>query len=247
MQVRPRHSQECRSLSERDGKLTPRGKGQPGALGPSSQNVLPGGEGMGSRLWKGLDWGSGFREGSPGEGAAWEKALEGRSWSGSVWPELKSWGGAGKLAIFQASQKPRPPVRVILFRDVKRFDHLQLHLGAQVSYLFSQAPCRGWKRPCGHQQVSALHSWGQMMGRVLPCCPLLRGEASLQAERAQGTRTISGKSLVSSRTLHPLPRLKHGPLSHGEAPFLPPAPSTHRGSHPPCQQMDYTLRAWALS
>ena len=108
---------------------------------------------MGSRLWKGLDWGSGFREGSPGEGAAWEKALEGRSWSGSVWPELKSWGGAGKLAIFQASQKPRPPVRVILFRDVKRFDHLQLHLGAQVSYLFSQAPCRGWKRPCGHQQV----------------------------------------------------------------------------------------------
>ena len=43
---------------------------------------------------------------------------------------------------------------------------------------------------------------------------------------------------------HPLPRLKHGLPSHGEAPFLPPAPSTHRGSHPPCQQMDYALRAW---
>lgn len=132
--------------------------------------------------------------------------MEGKSWSGSVWPELKSWGGAGKPAIFQASQKPTPsPFRVILFRDVKRSDHLQLRLDAQVPYLFSQVPCRGWERPCGHPQVSVLHSWGQMMGRVLPCSPLLRGEASLQAERAQGTRTVSGKSLVSSRTLHSLP------------------------------------------
>ena len=106
------------------------------------------GEGIGSRPWKGLDWGSGFREGSPGEGAAWEKALEERSWTGSVWSELKSWGGAGKLAIFQASQKdpPHPAFCVILFRHVKRFDHLQLHLGAQVPYLFSQVPCRGWKK-----------------------------------------------------------------------------------------------------
>lgn len=166
------------------------------------------GEGIGSRPWKGLDWGSGFREGSPGEGAAWEKALEERSWTGSVWSELKSWGGAGKLAIFQASQKdpPHPAFCVILFRHVKRFDHLQLHLGAQVPYLFSQVPCRGWKRPCGHQEMSVLHSWGQMMGRVLPCSPWLIGKASFQAERAQGTRTVSAKSLVSSRTLRPLRR-----------------------------------------
>ena len=82
---------------------------------------------MGSRLWKGLDWGSGFREGSPGEGAAWEKVLEGRSWSGSVWPELKSWGGAGKLAIFQASQTPctpPPPPHPIPCYSLQRYEEV---------------------------------------------------------------------------------------------------------------------------
>lgn len=47
VQVWPRHSQECRSPLERDGRAgTPEEKGQPGPWGPAARNVLPGGEGM---------------------------------------------------------------------------------------------------------------------------------------------------------------------------------------------------------
>lgn len=84
--------------------------------------------------------GAGFgQESSPGGRSCLRKGTEGRS--SSVWPELKS-GGGGRGEGGQLSfrlQRGSPSFHALLFRDVKRFDYLQLlHTGAGFLHLFFQ-------------------------------------------------------------------------------------------------------------
>ena len=125
--------------------------------------------------------------------------------------------GGGWPAVFQASEREPSPFHTLLFRDMKRFDYLQLCTGAQYLYLLSYL---GTNR-CSSFVHSLLVAEG---GEGAHCTPLPRAQPLLQT--AQSSRKQDGfyqpQQMVGLPISSPGSRLEPAPPTYRAAPFLLP-------------------------